>query len=78
MKCNVRNWYCKKYPADEVGKRINSNVTFADVLLRMSQGESVYAVIGVAESLVRECIFSEIAKRMGCDYDVVYNIWLNS
>jgi len=78
MKANVKQWYVSKYPQDELGERIDEGTTFANVLLCIAQGADVDDIIGVSDSLVRERIFSEIAKRMGCDYDVVYNIWLNS
>ena len=78
MKGNVKKWYCQKYPMDELGESINEDVTFADVLLRIAQGESAYFVIGVWDSIVRERIFAEVAKRMDCDYRVIYNIWMHS
>lgn len=78
MKANVKQWYVSKYPQDELGKRINESITFADVLLGIAQGEDAYYIIGVSDSLIRERIFAEIAERMGCEYEIVYNIWLNS
>ena len=78
MKANVKRWYRRVAPHDGMGKRINESTTFADVLLGIAQGAEVYDIIGVSDSLIRERIFAEIAERMGCEYDVVYNIWLNS
>ena len=78
MKSEVKKWSCSKYPQEELGKRINESATFASVLLGMAHGADVYNIIGVADSLIRERIFAEIAERMGCDYDEVYSIWLNS
>lgn len=75
MKANVKEWYCKTYPTDELGKEINDSITFANVLLGIAQGTDVYDIIGVSDSIVRERIFAEIAARMGCDYNVIYNLW---
>ena len=76
MKESIKEWYCKTYPTDELGKRINGYITFSNLLLRMLQGEDIYFLIGVSDSIVRERIFTEIAARLGWNYNVIYNLWL--
>ena len=78
MKKSIKRWYRRAYPADRLGKSIDESMTFAKLFLGMVHGAEVYELIGVGDSLIRERVFAEIAKRMGCDYDVVYNIWLKS
>lgn len=76
MKANIKEWYEKTYPTDELGREIDDSITFANVLLGIAQGAEVYDIIGLSDSLIRERIFAEIAARMGCDYNVIYNLWL--
>lgn len=76
MKSNIKEWYCKTYPTDELGREIDGSITFADVLLGIAQCAEVYDIIGVSDSIIRERIFAEIASRMGCDYNVIFNLWL--
>lgn len=75
---NIRDWYIKNHGDDEMGKLINPNVGFMDCWDMMKNGGDIYAIIGVGDSLIRERIFGELAKRLGVDYDVVYKQWLNN
>lgn len=72
---SIRDYYLKEYPTDTLGKELNY-ITFAEVLDRMNQGESVYKVIGVNDSMVREGIFEGLSELLGVDYDVIYYLWL--
>ena len=78
MNKNVRRWYVKTYPTDSFGKRINPEITFSDVLLGMMESKDVYDIISAGDSIVRERIFGEMSRVMGCGYDRIYNIWMES
>jgi antirestriction protein len=72
----VQNWYIKNYPTDDLGQELNDQITFDGLWRMMNQRYDFYDLIDVADSLVRERIFSQIAKIYGIDYDLVYNTWL--
>ena len=71
---NIKSWYLKEYSDDEIGKEINPKATFKGLFIDIL---NVYDYLNVCDSLVRERVFSELAKRMNVDYSVVYNKWLN-
>lgn len=75
-KGNVREWYMKEYPTDELGPEIKEDATFEDVFEALDRHEDFYDFIGVGDSIVRERIFEELADIMGTDYDYVYYQWL--
>lgn len=74
----VREWYMDKYPDDDLGKDINKNVTMWDVvgLLNAGLGDHLYKELGAGDSVIRERVFERIAEIVHCDYDTVYNTWL--
>lgn len=72
---NIQSWYLKEFSTDELGREINPKATFKGLFINVQQ---VYDYLKVYDSLVRERVFSELAKRMNVDYSVVYNKWLNN
>lgn len=78
MKELVKKFYIKKYPTDDLGVEINNTITFEDVYnkLKAGEGEEIYDLIGVGDSLIRERIFGELSDRLGVDYDTIYDLWL--
>ncbi len=72
----VRDWYIATYPHDKLAQTLNPNITFKDVFERLDRGQCVYELFGVADSLIRENIFSELAIVMGVNYDYIYEQWL--
>ena len=74
----VKDWYVKEYPTDDMGEDIDPELTFLGVFEALDNYEDIYEVIGVGDSIIRERIFSELADRMGVDYDYVYDQWLRS
>lgn len=72
----IRDWYIKNYPTDELGERIDENVTFDDVFAGLKNHRDFYEMVGVYDSIVRERIFDELAKSKNISYDEVYNLWL--
>lgn len=81
---NLKDWYLKEYPDDELGKELNSDITLKDVYVYLSvyggdgnnEYKDLYDYIGVGDSIVRERIFDKIANILGVDYDVIYHMWL--
>ena len=54
-----------------------SNKSFDEVLQGMYDGEQFYDIVGNVDSVDREKIFTEMAKRTGLDYDDIYEVWLH-
>lgn len=78
MQASVKDWYCKSYSNDELGEEIPEALTFERFYQGMEAKQDVYEMLGGAgDSVVRERIFTELAKRKGVDYDVIYDLWLN-
>lgn len=70
----IKPWYAKKFPTDDMVDDIFEKVTFNDVYNDLP---NVYEITGAGDSLVRERIFNEIAKRTKQKYAVIYEKWLN-
>ena len=75
---NIKDWYIKTYPEDEMGKEINPRIGFNDCWQMMKNGNEFYTIINTGDSVIRERIFAEIAKLNNITYDVVYNVWFNN
>ena len=71
---NIKNWYKSEFPTDELGEEINPEATFE---LLKDNLPNAYDYLTVDDSIVRERCFVELSNRMGVDYDVIYNKWLN-
>ena len=72
---NIREWYIKVFPTDELCPKIK-DITFSDLVESMNHGEDVYETLGVGDSIVRERVFDRIAATLEVDYDVIYYKWL--
>ena len=71
----IKDWYVGAYKDDDLGDRLNG--TFKGVLQTLLRGDDVYDYIGVGDSLIRERLFSQLAKMLDVDYDEIYNVWLD-
>lgn len=76
MKQKIKIWHRFKYPNDELAKEMDGEITFKNLWDGMNAGEDVYEMLGVYDSLIREHVFSELAKRMNTKYETIYNKWL--
>lgn len=74
-KQNIKNWYKANYPNDDLGDEINSSASFKTI---MGNLKNIYEYIGVYDTLVRERVLQETAKRQEKDYSYIYNKWINS
>lgn len=77
LNSSVFAFYTSAFPTDTLGIEIRQTVTFADVLDALSNQRDVYEALGVIDSIVRERVFEELSKRLGKDYDDVYELWLH-
>ena len=73
---NIRDYYVRNFPSDELGIEINSKATFEGLFRVLDNYGDVYHYIGVADSLIRERCFEKLAEIMGVDYNEIYNQWL--
>jgi hypothetical protein len=76
MNNNVKQWYMSNHASDELGGKIDDTLTFQGLWNGLKNGADVYELLGVGDSIIREFVFDELAKRKGVDYDVIYNMWL--
>ena len=74
---NIREFYLKSYPLDELGFDINESATFVGLLHVIHTKQNVYQYIGVYDSLIRESIFEELANILGVNYGYVFDLWMN-
>lgn len=74
---SMRDWYISTYPDDELGVYINQGITFEDLFDALDNYQDVYKTIGVADSIVRERLFSQLAWIIGTDYGYVYGQWMS-
>lgn len=72
----IKEWYMNTYPTDDLGADINPNITFYDMFVVLDTYKDVYEALNVGDSLIRERVFSELAKIMDVDYDYIYQQWL--
>lgn len=77
---NVKQWYKKNYPTDELGDKIDKDITFRNVLNNLEgQGDKdFYDLLGVADSVVRERVFEGLNDRNSLGYNKIYDMWLES
>lgn len=76
MEQKIKTWHSIKYPDDELAKEMDDEITFRNLWKGMEAGKDVYEMLGVYDSLIREHVFSELAKRMNTKYETIYNKWL--
>lgn len=70
---NIKTYYLKAFPSDNLGEEINANATFNGLLENITEP---YSYIGVDDSIVRERVFDKLATLKGVPYSDIYNAWL--
>jgi hypothetical protein len=74
---NVREFYVKNYPSDDMGADINPNATFDGLVHALSNCQDVYEYLNVYDSIIRERLFEKLSLILNCEYEVIYNQWLS-
>ena len=74
---SIRDYYMETYPTDELGPELK-DITFADFFGGLVMRQDIYNWMGVADSLIRERLFSKLADILEKDYDHVYDLWLSA
>ena len=72
----IKQFYLETYPTDDMSKDIKDDATFVGLVTQLFGEGDVYDYLGVYDSLIRERLFSELAKQLKTSYDYVYNLWL--
>ena len=72
----IKQFYLETYPTDDMGKDSKDNATFVGFVTQLVDNGDVYKYVGVYDSLIRERLFSELAKQLKTTYDCIYNLWL--
>ena len=73
---NIREFYVKNYPTDDLGMGINPKATFAGLLNQLIVNGDVYEYLYVYDSIVRERLFERLAEELEVSYEYVYKLWL--
>lgn len=73
----IHDWYVKEFPKDELGEEINKKLTF-DILYEYLKKKKFNYDWVANDSVVRERVFSELARRKDVDYDHIYYLWVDS
>ena len=73
---NIREFYVKNYPTDDLGMGINPKAPFAGLLNQLIVGGDVYEYLYVYDSIVRERLFERLAEELEVSYEYVYKLWL--
>jgi len=71
---NIKNYYLKAFPSDDLGEEINANATFNGLLENITEP---YSYLGVYDSIVRERVFDKLATLKGVPYTEIYNLWIS-
>jgi hypothetical protein len=74
---NVREFYVKNYPSDDMGADINPNATFDGLVHALSNCQDVYEYLNVYDSIIRERLFEKLSLILNCEYEVIYQQWLS-
>lgn len=75
---NIKRWYLEVFQDDDLGSEISDNATFEDLKYAIENGNDIYNVIQVEDSVIRERLFRELAYIENVCYDDIYDSWLNS
>ena len=75
MEENIRLWYRKNFPTDDLGEEL-ADASFKDLLAAVA-GNKVYETMGVGDSLVRERLFDKLSQLLGKPYSFIYDMWLD-
>lgn len=77
LQSNVREWYSRQYPTDDLASELESKTTFGDVRDAIRSGKDVYDILGVEDGVVRERVFRKLAEVIDVPYKAVYDAWIN-
>ena len=72
----IKDWYTKYRPEDDLGFKLNPNSTFKDLLNAILNGNDVYEVLGVRDSVIRERSFQKLSIIEKKEGQWAYNNWL--
>lgn len=76
MEASIKKWYMNTFPNDELCCELSDSATFTHLLTALNNGQDVYDVIGVGDSIVRERVFGRLSEIMNVDYNFIYKKWL--
>ena len=74
---NVREFYVKNYPSDDLGIGINPEATFDGLVQTLNNCHDVYEYLYVYDSIIRERLFEKLSLILNCEYMLIYNQWLS-
>lgn len=80
LNVNVRSWYRKKYPNDDIWRDIPQRLKFKQVLSYLGLGNGLFdkADCDAGDSVVRERMFEYMRQVCNVSYDDIYNLWIES
>jgi hypothetical protein len=72
----IKQFYLETYPTDDMGNDIKDDTTFLGLITELVGKNDIYDFLGVHDSLIRERLFSELAKQLKTSYELIYDLWL--
>ena len=75
---NIRDYYRESFPSDELGYELNETATFGGLFWTLNSYGDIYDYIGVTDSIVRERLFEKLSQLIDCDYNEIYEQWLQA
>jgi len=66
---NIREFYVKNYPTDDMGKGINPNATFDGLWNVLKTYGDVYEYLYVYDSIIRERLFEKLSIVKNYEYE---------
>jgi hypothetical protein len=73
---NIKEYYTKTFPTDELGADLDYTATFEGLLIVLFTRKDVYDYVGVSDSVIRERLFERLAEIYSIPYNDVYYQWL--
>ncbi len=77
LRSNIKEWYARTFPTDELASSLDENATFGTVRDALRAGKDIYSVLGSADSVVRERVFKGLSEVLDVPYKAVYDAWTN-
>lgn len=76
LKKHIKEWYGLAYPSDDAVEDINADATFKDLNVALNNGEDVYEVLGISDSVIRERAFQHLAENILLESTShIYDLW---
>lgn len=77
LNVNIKEWYTSVFRFDELGQKINPDITFRDLVKALNRSQSVYSLLGVLDTTVRARCFMKLSDLTVVAYEKIYDKWIS-